>query len=197
MIWAACAAAGDQPGLLQDPADRRWRRRLVTFLLQMPADRVRSGIQSVSGQLRSQLDHPRANLLRRRDRCRPRASRARLERFQTSFPIAGQEAVQMPAGDPVLGRSRGHRQLLGHDLKNGDASSGHARDCSPTPGRHAPGDRRSGPRSARASATTAGLGVTYAPRHQGHITWDICPEARHPGGLGVICREISSMSQVA
>ena len=50
----------------------------------------------------------------------------------------------MPAGEPLLGCSRGDRQLLGHDLKNGDASSGHARDCSPTPGRHAPGDRRSG-----------------------------------------------------
>jgi len=121
-----------------------------------------------------------ATVLRRRDRRRPRASRARLERLKTSFPVAGQEAVQMPAGDPVLGCSRGNRQLLGHDLKNGDASSGHARDCSPTPGRRAPGDRHSGPRSARASATTAGLRVTYVPRHQGHITWDIRREPRHP-----------------
>ena len=63
----------------------------------------------------------------------------------------------MPAGDPVLGCSRGNRQLLGHDLKNSDASSGHARDCQPTPGRSAPGDRRSGlALRARASATTAG-----------------------------------------
>jgi hypothetical protein len=22
--------------------------------------------------------------------------------------------------------------------------------------------------------------VTYVPRHEGHITWDICPEAGHP-----------------
>src|ERR1700693_4598454 len=50
----------------------------------------------------------------------------------------------MPAGDPVLGSSRRHRQLLGNDLKYSDMSSGHARDCSPTPGQHAPGDRRSG-----------------------------------------------------
>ncbi len=62
----------------------------------------------------------------------------------------------MPAGDPVLGGSRSDRQLLGNDLKNSDMSSGHAPDCSPTPGRTAPGDRRSGTRSARASATTAG-----------------------------------------
>jgi len=40
----------------------------------------------------------------------------------------------MPAGDPVLGSSRSDRQLLRNDLKNSNASSGHARDCSPTPG---------------------------------------------------------------
>jgi hypothetical protein len=76
----------------------------------------------------------------------------------------------MPAGEPVLGSSRGDRQLLRHDLKNSNASSGHARDCQPTPGQARTGDRRSGTRSARASATTAGLGVTYVPRHEGHIT---------------------------
>ena len=86
----------------------------------------------------------------------------------------------MPAGEPVLGSSRGDRQLLRHDLKDSNASSGHARDRQPTPGRRAPGDRRCGTRSARASATTAGLGVTYVPRHEGRITWDICREPRHP-----------------
>jgi len=85
----------------------------------------------------------------------------------------------MPAGEPVLGSSRGDRQLLRHDLKNSNASSGHARDCQPTPGQARTGDRRSGTRSARTSATTAGLGVTYVPRHEGHITWDICREPRH------------------
>jgi hypothetical protein len=46
----------------------------------------------------------------------------------------------MPAGDPVLGGGLGDRQLHGHDLKNSDASSGHAGDCSPTPGRRPPGE---------------------------------------------------------
>ena len=80
----------------------------------------------------------------------------------------------MPAGEPVLGSSRGHRQLLGHDLKNSNASSGHARDCSPTPGRRA---RRSPLRPrppARASATTAGN------------LWrcDLCPETSGTYHLG-------------
>jgi hypothetical protein len=61
----------------------------------------------------------------------------------------------MPAGDPELGRSRGDRQLLRNDLENSDTRSGHARDCPPTPGQAAPGDRRSSTRSARASTPTA------------------------------------------
>ena len=92
----------------------------------------------------------------------------------------------MPAGEPVLGGGSGHGQLLGNDLENSDTGSGHARDCSPTPGQRTPGDRRSGARSARACATTAGTStqttpdVTYVPTHEGRITWDICPEPRHP-----------------
>src|SRR4051794_8678329 len=95
-----------------------------------------------------------------------------------------EEAVQVPAGDPILGGSRADRQLLGRDLKNGDASSGHASDCSPTPGRRA---RRALLRVAiRAlpprrppNLTRPWPGVTYVARHQGPITWDISPEARH------------------
>ena len=44
----------------------------------------------------------------------------------------------MPAGDPVLGNSRGDRQLLRNDVKDSNASSGHARDCPATPGRARP-----------------------------------------------------------
>ena len=71
--------------------------------------------------------------LRRRDRRCLRAARARLERVQATLSVAGEEAVQMPAGDPVLGSSRGDRQLLGNDLEDSNTSSGHARDCQPHP----------------------------------------------------------------
>src|ERR1700677_5029483 len=110
----------------------------------------------------------------------------------------------MPTGDPVLGSSRGDRQLLRNDLKDSNASSGHARDCRPTAGQAAPGDRRCGTRSARASATTAGTsartepGETYVPTHEGRITWDICPDPRHPRSPSVqsakwlICRDLRS-----
>ena len=85
----------------------------------------------------------------------------------------------MPAGEPVLGSSSGNRQLLGNNLKDSNASMRHARDCQATPGQARTGDRRSGTRSARASATNAGLGETHVPTHEGPITWDICRELRH------------------
>jgi len=84
----------------------------------------------------------------------------------------------MPAGDPELGRSRSDRQLLGNDLENSNTRSRHARDCPPTPGQATPGDRRSGTRSARASATTAGTPVN--PRTQvrpmSRLMSDLSPE---------------------
>src|SRR5207237_2058558 len=96
----------------------------------------------------------------------------------------------MPAGEPVLGSSRGDRQLLGNNLKNSNASKRHAHDCQPTPGQARTGDRRSGTRPARASATNAGLAATYVPTHEGPITWDICPEPTHPRSPLVMSRDM-------
>ena len=76
----------------------------------------------------------------------------------------------MPAREPVLGSSSGDRQLPGNDLNDSNASRRHARDCQPTPGQARTGDRRSGTRSARASAPNAGLAVTHVPTHQRPIT---------------------------
>jgi hypothetical protein len=69
---------GDQPRLLQDPMDRRWRRRPAAFLLEVPGDRVRSGVQTVRGQLHPQLDYPVTNGLGRAGRRGLRAAGARL-----------------------------------------------------------------------------------------------------------------------
>ena len=101
----------------------------------------------------------------------------------------------MAARDPVLGSSRGDRQLLRNDLKDSNASSGHARDRSPTPGQAAPGDRRCSTRSARASATTAATppsaprqGVTHVPTHERPITWDISPNPDTSSGIRSGCK---------
>ena len=77
----------------------------------------------------------------------------------------------MPAGDPVLGSGSGDRQLLGNDLEDSNTRSGHARDCPPTPGQAAPGDRRCGTRSARTSTTTAGTLLNPA------TGCDLCPDS--------------------
>ena len=83
----------------------------------------------------------------------------------------------MPAGEPVLGSSRGDRQLLGNDLKNSNASKRHARDSQPTPGQGAPGDRRSGvalrappPRRPPQPQHHPNPGVTHVPSHERPIT---------------------------
>jgi hypothetical protein len=89
----------------------------------------------------------------------------------------------MPAGEPILNRGSGRGQPLGNDQENSDTGTGHARDCSPTPGQTAPGDRRSGARPARASATTAGSSPSTQMRHTSRLMRDICPEPRHPPPL--------------
>ena len=135
------------PACVQDPADRRRRRRPQPLPFEVPADRHRPRVQPVARSAAIAARSPA--------RGRPRGSRcgvvfgtagARLERVQPSFPVAGEKAMQMPAGEPVLGSSRGDRQLLGNDLKNSNTSTRHARDCQPTPGQARAGDRRSGTR---------------------------------------------------
>ena len=91
----------------------------------------------------------------------------------------------MPAGEPVLGSGSSNGQLVGDDLENSNAGSGHPRQGGPAPD----AARRSPLRPAlraRASTATAGkdlnpslADVTHVPRHERPITWDICPEPRH------------------
>ena len=90
----------------------------------------------------------------------------------------------MPAGEPVLGSGLGDRQLLGDDLEDSNASTRHPRTVRPPPDDPAPAIAAAaspyglGLRDDRRNPLT--LGVTYVPTHQGPITWDICPEPRHP-----------------
>jgi hypothetical protein len=143
----------------------------------MPRDRVRPSVQALSGQLRSQLDHPLTNLLGRGDRRRLRTPGARLKRLQTPFPVASQQAVQMLTGEPVLDSRLGDRQLMGDDLENSNADTGHALRLSAAPRTRRAGDRRYGialrappPRRPSQPLSTPKPGVTYVPRHEGPIT---------------------------
>src|SRR4051794_15352067 len=81
--------------------------------------------------------------------------------------------MEMPAGDPVRGGSRGDRQLVGNDLKDSDTSTGHARASNP-PGRRARRSPlrhslRSRLRDDRRNLNPTRPGVTYVPRHEGRI----------------------------
>ena len=76
------------------------------------------------------LDVP-AQLLDRR--ARQSLAMFGLDRIQAPFTVAGQEPMQVPAGEPVLVRRRGHGQLFGHDLHHGDPSLRHATDCDACP----------------------------------------------------------------
>src|SRR2546430_12082111 len=62
--WPFPWLRGDQAGLVQDPPDRGGRRRSQTFAFELPTDRFRAGIESIRGELRSQLDHAPTHLNR-------------------------------------------------------------------------------------------------------------------------------------
>lgn len=95
-VAASRALAGlrdDQPGLVQDPADRGGRRDPKLLLLQMPADRLRSSIEPVGDQLQSQLKHSLTDLWRGRSGGPVRPPGTRLDSVQATGPIASQKAV--------------------------------------------------------------------------------------------------------
>ena len=170
---------GDQPSVVQDPADRRRRGRLETLPLQMPGDRHRPRVEPVGGQLRAQRDHPLRDQHRGRGSVRFRAPRAGLERVQASFSIGDQKTMEMPAGEPVLGSSSGHGPLPGDDLENSNASTRHPRTVSPPPdsrARRSPLRRRP---TGSASATTA-----PTPSRNPSAGCDPCPETRETYHLG-------------
>lgn len=89
--------------------------------LQVPGDRHRPRVQAASGQTPAQLDHPIPYRRRRLGRVGDRPARPGLHSIETTLAVASQEALEMPAGEPALGCCSSDRQLLGHDLENGDA----------------------------------------------------------------------------
>jgi hypothetical protein len=67
---ALARLSDDEPGLGEDPADRRRRGRVEAFLLEVPGDRQGPGIRAVAGQFASQLDDPCSDEVRGRGRMR-------------------------------------------------------------------------------------------------------------------------------
>ena len=74
----------------------------------------------------------------------------------------------MPAGEPVLGSSSSHRQLLRNDFENSNTGTGHARDSPPTPGQARP--------AIAATASPSGLRLRDDRRNPSTQECDLCPE---------------------
>ncbi len=78
---------------------------------EVPGDRDRARVEAAGGELGAQGDDPRAHGVGRPVRVGVRPAGARLEGIEPAVPVAAEEAVQMPAADPVLGRRGGDGQL--------------------------------------------------------------------------------------
>lgn len=92
---------------MQDAPDRRGRRDGQALPFEVPGDRDRAGVEAVGGELDAQGDDPRTDDSGRPMRSRMWPARARLEGVKPAVPVPTEEAVQMPAAHPVLGRGGG------------------------------------------------------------------------------------------
>ena len=122
---------GDQPGGVQDPADRRGRGDVQPGLLQVPGDGDRPGVPAGRGQLEAGLDDELADLVLRRLRAALRPAGPGLDRLQPARLVPGHETVQVLAGVPVLGGRGRDRKLLADDLQDRHACSRHGTRLSP------------------------------------------------------------------
>jgi hypothetical protein len=146
----------------------------------VPANRLRAGIESIRAELRSQLDHAPTHLNRGRDRRRLRAPRARLERVEAALPVTGEQALQMPARDPDSAAAAVTVSCLDTTWRTATRARDMRATVRPPPDGRAAGRRGVVARRAPPPRRPAGPAVTYVPTHERRITWDICPEPRHP-----------------
>jgi hypothetical protein len=96
---------------VEDAPDGRGGGDRPTLAYEVPGDRDRAGVETAGGELGPQLDDPGADDFGRPVRAGMRPARARLEGVEPTGPVPAEEAVQMPAAHPVLGRGGGDGQL--------------------------------------------------------------------------------------
>ena len=78
---------------------------------EVPGDGGRARVEAAGGELRPQGDDPVAHGVGCPVRAGARPPRPRLEAVEAVVPVPPQEAVQVLAADPVLGRRGGDGQL--------------------------------------------------------------------------------------
>lgn len=119
-LWAFAGLGSDQPGGVQDAADRGCRRGGESFLPQMPGDRDRAGIGARRDQHLPQLHDPITNPVGDRVRAGQRGPGSGVEPVKTFVPVAGEEPMEILPRHPMFGRGRGDRHLPGDDLQHHD-----------------------------------------------------------------------------
>jgi hypothetical protein len=122
---------GNQAGGVQDPADRRGGRDVQSGLLQVPGDGNRASVPAGRGQLEPGPDDELADLVLGRLRAAQRLAGPGLDRVKSALPVAGDQAVQVLAGVPVLRGRVGDRQFFADDLQDRHACSRHDTRLSP------------------------------------------------------------------
>jgi hypothetical protein len=99
--------------------------------LEVPGDRERPGVQTISGQLAAQLDHPLAYLVGGRKWIGSWTARAWLERVEAALAVAGQQTPEIPTGEPILdsdlcapviGLTRGELAVLTFDVDDDEVT---------------------------------------------------------------------------
>jgi len=120
---------GYESGAGQDAVDRRRRRDVQAFTLEVPSDRDRSGIQSSSGEIRAECDDSVDDFARRGSRIASRPPGLRIDGVETVLAVACEQPVQLSPRQPVLLGRFGHGELPSDDLQDHNPVLRHASNC--------------------------------------------------------------------
>ena len=96
---------------MEDAPDGRDRRNGQSLTLEVPADGGGAGVQAPGDEVSSEFDDPLAHGDRVPLRARMRTPRLGFDGFEPTFPIPGEEPVQVTAADAALGCRGGDGQL--------------------------------------------------------------------------------------
>ena len=109
----------DEAGGVEDAPDGRGGRNGQAVALQVPRDGRRARVKTTCGELDPETDDPATHLVGCPVRARAWPPGPRLEVVETTIAVPPQEAVKMPAADPLFSRRGGDGQMRCNDLKDG------------------------------------------------------------------------------
>ncbi len=97
----------DETRGVEDTSDGRCRGDGQALPFEVPGDPDRARVEAVAGELDAQGDDPGTADIGRPVRSRMGPPRARLESVKPAVPVPAEQALQMPAAHPGLGRGGG------------------------------------------------------------------------------------------